>query len=451
MKSSAASITSIFYLTLACLTLLAAARQWLPQEGFPPRLDLGAKQARAQSPAPFTPVAGVPRGGMFNPPNAAMPSGAPPAGSPSVAAPAMGSPPAGYAPQMASAVPPAAQFPAVITNPPIETPAVELEATRVVARVGGDIILAGDVMSSVNSTLARNGFDPKDPALAEQKEQYFQMRLKQLIETRIVLCEAKRKIPAEGLKRAQSMFDDEFNRSVVPKMLADRKLTDPAELEAQLRREGSTLERERESFSEMVLCNSWLQQNTKVNEDIPHHEMLQYYQQHQAEYEYPAAVRWEQLTVYFESKPSKAEAYAALAELGNQVVAGRPFYEVARTGSQGSTASQGGMHPWTKKGSLVSTTLDQALFSLPIDQLSPILEDNRGFHIIRVIERRDAGRTPFAEAQSGIRKKIIAERTEKQKKEFVAEIRKNTQVWTIYDQTQPAIGTAAKPGMTPRR
>jgi parvulin-like peptidyl-prolyl isomerase len=439
VKSSAASITSIFYLTLACLTLLAAARQWLPQEGFPPRLDLGAKQARAQSPAPLTPTAGVPNGGVFAPPSTGVTS-----------PPGMASP--GVAPQVATAVPPAAQFPAVITQPPLENPTFELDATRVVARVGGEVILAGDVLSSVNSTLARNGFDPKDPALAQQKEQYFQMRLKQIVETRVILCEAKRKIPAEGLKRAMTMFNDEFDKSVVPKMLEDRKIKDVAELEAQLRREGSTLERERDAFAEMVLCNSWLGQNTKVSEDVPHHEMLQYYQEHSAEYEFQAQARWEQLMISFSSQPTKAEAYAVLAQLGNEIVDGRAFAEAARAASQGSTASQGGVHPWTKKGSLVSKALDTAIFTLPVGTLSPIIEDERGFHIVRVIERREAGRTPFAETQSGIRKKIIAQRTEKAKKDFVEEIRLNTQVWTIYDKPQqPAVGTAAVPNLNPRR
>lgn len=438
MKSSAASITSIFYLTMACLTLLAAARQWLPQEGFPPRIDLGAKQARAQSPAPLTPTAGVPQGGMFNPP----PGVAPPTGAAPLRA----------GPQMAATAPlPAMQFPATISAPAADTPTVELEGTKVVARIGGEVILAGDVMSSVNSTIARNGFDPNDPALAEQKQAYFQMRLKQLIETRVILCEAKRKIPPEGLKRAMGMFEEEFAKSIVPKMLTDRKLSDSNELDAQLRREGSSLERERDAFAEMVLCNSWVSQNTKVNEDVPHHEMLQYYQEHLAEYDYQAAVRWEQLTILFASHSTKAEAYAAVAQLGNRVVEGRPFYEVAKTGSQGSTASQGGVHPWTKKGSLVSTTIDKALFTLPVDALSPIMEDDRGFHIVRVIERRDAGRTPFAEVQSTIRKKILAQRAEKQRKEFIDEIRTHSQVWTIYDaQQQPAIGTAANP-TAPRR
>ena len=104
--------------------------------------------------------------------------------------------------------------------------------------------------------------------------------------------------------------------------------------------------------------------------------------------------------VRIDKYPSKAEAYAALARMGTQVVlAGRPLAEVAKAQSDGLTAGNGGQRDWTTKGSLVAEELDRALFGLPIGQLSPILESNSGFHIIRVIERQDAMRTPFADAQ----------------------------------------------------
>ncbi len=461
MKSSAPSITSIFYLTLACLTLLAAARQWLPQEGFSPQLNLGVKEARAQSPGAFIPA----------PPanfSAAPTTGAPTTATPPTQAvgPTSMAPP--FAPVAAApAAPYAAAGPAVpypTQQPPTvgvvstnlqtfnstaatsEPPPIELEETRVVARVGGEVILAGDVSSSVNTALARNGFDPKDPQIAAQKGQYFQMRLKQLIETRIILNEARRKIPAEGMKRATEVFDEEFNQNIVPKMLADRKAADLPALEEQLKREGSTLEKERAAFAESVLTNSWLKQNIKVNEDVPQQEMLAYYQSHSAAYEFLAQARWEQITTRFDSFPTKADAYAALAAAGNKLVDGTPFHQVARECSQGSTASQGGSHPWTKQGSLVSKPLDAALFSLPVNTFSPIIEDDKGFHIIRVLERIDAGKVPFAEAQNAIRQKILAERTEKARKDFLTELKANTSVWTIFDdpKSQPE-GTAAYP------
>jgi parvulin-like peptidyl-prolyl isomerase len=138
--------------------------------------------------------------------------------------------------------------------------------------------------------------------------------------------------------------------------------------------------------------------------------------------------------VRFDAFPTKAAAYAALAVAGNHILEGKPFAIVARESSQGSTAAQGGVQPWTKKGSLVSKQLEAALFELPVGTLSPILEDDRGFHIVRVVERRDAGRVPFTEAQVEIRKKISEQRIDAAKKELVDNIRKKTTVWTVYDQ-----------------
>ena len=58
---------------------------------------------------------------------------------------------------------------------------------------------------------------------------------------------------------------------------------------------------------------------------------------------------------------------------------------------KGPTSHEGGRYDWTTKGSLVSDVIDQAIFSLPVGKLSRILEDEKGFHIVRVIEREDCG------------------------------------------------------------
>ena len=75
---------------------------------------------------------------------------------------------------------------------------------------------------------------------------------------------------------------------------------------------------------------------------------------------------------------------------------------------------------------LASTQIDEALFSLPVKQMSPILEDARGFHIIRVLDRTSAGRFTFVEKQdeikadlkNQIRTEAIAKFMEKLEKEI---------------------------------
>ena len=84
------------------------------------------------------------------------------------------------------------------------------------------------------------------------------------------------------------------------------------------------------------------------------------------------------------------------------------------------------------KGSLVSEVLDQALFTLPVGQLSEILEDRHGFHIIRVVQRSDPDLMPFADAQVEIKKKIRDERTSDKRQKYLAGLRKKIRVWNIF-------------------
>jgi len=108
---------------------------------------------------------------------------------------------------------------------------------------------------------------------------------------------------------------------------------------------------------------------------------------------------------------------------------------VAKKGSEGPTADQGGVRDWTTKGSLVSETLDRALFGLPSGALSPILEDGAQLHIIRVIERKEAGRVPFVDAQDEIEKKILNQNRQERMKEYLARLREQTPVWTVFDES----------------
>jgi parvulin-like peptidyl-prolyl isomerase len=133
--------------------------------------------------------------------------------------------------------------------------------------------------------------------------------------------------------------------------------------------------------------------------------------------------------------------------MGNDVLRGAPFAEVAKLRSHGPTRFDGGIYDWTTKGSLVSKVLDEAIFGLPVGSMSQILEDENGYHIVRVIERVDAGRKEFLEAQTEIRKKLRDQDIERQTKEFVEKMKSRTPVWTIFDDqpgnSSPA--TAAAP------
>ena len=142
-----------------------------------------------------------------------------------------------------------------------------------------------------------------------------------------------------------------------------------------------------------------------------------------------------------------------LAAMGNEVMQGKPFADVARARSEGATAATGGSFDWTTKGSLVSKVVDEAVFTLPVSQLSAILDDGSALHIVRVTERTDAGRVAFIEAQVEIRGKLQDERRKRQMDEYLTTVRDRTPVWTIFDDeptgsSQAAAQTASQPRTT---
>jgi parvulin-like peptidyl-prolyl isomerase len=134
--------------------------------------------------------------------------------------------------------------------------------------------------------------------------------------------------------------------------------------------------------------------------------------------------------------------------MGNDVLNGRSFSEVAKESSEGPTASQGGLYEWTTQGSLVSEVIDNAIFSLPVGELSAILDDHQALHIVRVLERSDAGRTPFVEAQVAIRMELRRQQQESTRKEYLDRLKNRTPIWTVFDDKQKNTRLAENPSTT---
>ena len=86
--------------------------------------------------------------------------------------------------------------------------------------------------------------------------------------------------------------------------------------------------------------------------------------------------------------------------------------------------------------------LESAIFSLPPNQLSRILEDETGFHIVRVVERTEEGVVPFAEAQVEIREKLKLQKQDERVKQWLEELKGKTYVWNFFEQQQQNVEMA---------
>jgi len=351
---------------------------------------------------------------------------------------------------------PTLSFPAV-TGPPAEDSlrralgpisgelppeAQPFERGQIVARVGMEVILYSDIAMGLDEIRAQYQNHLPAEELERQIQLLLRQRLKTHIDTKLLYLDVKAKLPREALKNVEKRVGEQFDSVEINNMIKRGKLRSREELEEKLRAMNTSLEHQKRTFTEQILAHQWLKQQLKVDQEVTYDQMVAYYREHLAEYEHPARAQWQQLTIRFSRIPDKAEAYRAIAALGNRVLSGEDFAEVAKAGSHGSTAQNGGLRDWTVQGSLVSQVLDQAIFSLPIGALSPILEDDQGFHIIRVLRRQEAHRTSFLEAQAEIRQKIRQQREKGQEEEYLSRLREKIPIWTVFDgQPDPTIAT----------
>jgi hypothetical protein len=331
-------------------------------------------------------------------------------------------------------------------------PVVLDESTKIIARVGSEGIFASEIMGT--SIVWKNAkksevvcaiMDGIDDLLEQYKDKIpagqfdmqrtllIKQRLITRIESKIIYLDAKQSFPAEHFPEIEKQMDKFYESTALPALYKCCEVKSTMELDQKLHKRGISLDYARKSFKEWILVQQFMMQQVKRDEEITYDQMYKYYQEHLSDFEKPAQSKWEELMVQFSKYHSKDEAHDAIARLGNQVITGADFAEVAKNGSQGITAANGGAYGWTTKGGLKFKEIDQAIFELPVGQLSQIIETEKGYHIIRVAERVETETTPFRTAQVDIKEKIIQERTSKQLQDYLARLENKIPVWTVYD------------------
>jgi parvulin-like peptidyl-prolyl isomerase len=309
----------------------------------------------------------------------------------------------------------------------------EITSAQIVARVGGETILASDLLGPVMKMLEPHRAEMSPEQFEVEKLKLMKAYLDQTIETKIVFADAMAKFPKENLQKMHEAVNEQFEKNIVRNMMEKSKAANRADLEKKLAETGSSLEKQNRVFFERSVAAQWMKQSMKPPSEIPLSDVLAFYKNHQADYEYKGQVRWEELMISYQKTPDKNQAYQQIAELGNQVLRGASLQELAKASSHGVTAYKGGQYDWTTEGSLVSAITDQTLHTLPVNQLSQILQDTDGVRIVRVLERKPAGRVPFEEAQPEIKKKLLEEAEKKCEDEYLAAVKQRVPVWTIFE------------------
>jgi parvulin-like peptidyl-prolyl isomerase len=323
------------------------------------------------------------------------------------------------------------------------------DPAAVIAVVGKSNVLLGDLLPQVDARIAeveeKSGQQISAEQLREARLSLVRGLLGKTIQAKMMResflleqvgsenADKREEADAKLSGRARQMFHE----AELPELKEQYGTNDLRELDGMLRKKGSSLLARQRDFVDQMLGHLYIRGNVNRKPEVSLSEIITEYEAEKENFFKPERARWEQLTVLSANFPNEQAARDAIQEMGREAVFGGSMQAVARDRSQEPFASKGGVHDWTSRGSLASEKLDAQVFSLPLNKISGVIQDSQGFHIVRVLEREEAGYTASSELQDELRAKIRERKIETSQRNALDRMRAKIPVWTLFPDDIP--------------
>lgn len=312
------------------------------------------------------------------------------------------------------------------------------QAGRAAARVGDEVITLHDLVLNVKEQLKRH--PPGRDLTRIELNMVAKGVLAGLIERTLICQEAKRVLKnPKQLEQLYKAADKFWRENELAPLIRRYSVENELQLAQKFEESGRSLEALHQSYRQEFLAQIYVDQKLKDHRNIALPEMLEYYSEHfhDKQFHRPAEITWREIVIEKSHYPTSADAHrkaeTLLARLRNK----EDFATLARTDSEGPSRvrAQGGLMQ-TSPGSYAVEAVNQALASLPLNQISPVLEGSTSLHILRVENRREAGPASFEEVQDEIREIVMIAKMRKARDEFITRLKRTTLISSIFDGTE---------------
>lgn len=276
---------------------------------------------------------------------------------------------------------------------------------KVVGIVNKDVITLSGLLKIAQSQ------PPNSDNFNSQKK--FRGLLKQIIEQKLISQEATR--------IAVRANDNEVDKAI-ENFQKENGIT-ASQLKEALREQGGTWEEYRENLREEISRQHIINQKIRSQVFVTDKDLEKYYQDHLDDFVEPPKVKIEQLFFSFPPDAAtqtkkdiliKAEAALRLIKSGENFQKVAEEYGFVKEGASIDLDYFG-------KGELM-TCLDTAAFSLTIGKASDLISTNKGYFIIRVLDRAEAKTKTVDEVREKIYNQLYQQKTEKKYREWIQEL-----------------------------
>ncbi len=155
----------------------------------------------------------------------------------------------------------------------------------------------------------------------------------------------------------------------------------------------------REKVAETLIVNAVLDEAAGPEPDPSEDDYRQFYQDHLEDYMTPEEVRSWHIYIEPSSPEDAAQAFQTLRRTRKALQEGADFESLCRELCVSDHQMDLG---WYARGSLMQE-VEILTFSMDIDEISPVVATHFGYHIFKLVDRREPKPIPFEE----VREKIV--------------------------------------------
>jgi peptidyl-prolyl cis-trans isomerase SurA len=294
---------------------------------------------------------------------------------------------------------------------------------RIVAYVNDDIITLSELNEKTNALLAVREQNPFIKGKDQSVDQIRHDILENLINERLA---------AKEITRLKISVSDAEVDNAIAGLRQENHLSEEA-LEAQLRKEGKTLDdlrqQIREDIERAMLINREVRSKTVVTDE----QVEAYYRSHPEEFQGKQRHRLQDIFLPLapDASPRERSQAQALAEqILGRLRLGADFAFMARRYSQGPGAEEGGDLGFFSEGDL-DPVLERAIDGLGPGDISPVIVTDKGLHIIKVIEAQRTSPKALKEVRESIRRQLYQEEINRKYAKWLQSLRERSYVQIV--------------------
>jgi parvulin-like peptidyl-prolyl isomerase len=296
-------------------------------------------------------------------------------------------------------------------------------AATILALVNGEPILLEEVKASSAQMLMQ----------ARSPREYHQVLkevLEQLIDREVVLQDAFGKLEQGGpqgkkfLEKLKELAGKEFDKRWLKQMMKANHIASEEEFTEFLRAHQIELPLIRRQWERNFMAHEYLLSRIEPHVNrIGRLDIADYYARHREEFTRPDSVQWQDIYVEARRHASHDAARAFAEALAERVRKGEDFARLSHDYDNGDSVLRKGEGQGHKHGEIQPREAEPILFAMHDGDVT-VIERPRGFHVVRLVKREEAGPIPFDDkVQKEIRDKLRNEVFQREMKRIVTDLR----------------------------